>query len=249
MPDDTEWFANERFWEWSFPMMFPQSRFVQAEEEVAQLRALSGVEDGALLDLACGPGRHSVIFAKQGFAVTGVDRSAFLLELARRSSAGEGVQVDWVQQDMRDFRRPDGYDLALSVFTSFGYFELAEDNQKVLDNVHASLRTGGRLVLHVLGKEALARNFVATESKEIEGRGTLFQRRMVKDDWTRLEAEWTLVAGTTAQRYGFRVWIYSGSELKRMLEAAGFSSVELYGDLGGSPYDMDARRLVALATK
>lgn len=40
---------------------------------------------------------------------------------------------------------------------------------------------------------------------------------------------------------------YSGQELRHLLEAAGFSSVALYGDLDGHPYGREADRLVALA--
>lgn len=249
MTHDPEWFADEAFWEWSFPTMFPPRRFEQAADEVARILRLSGVEGGAVLDLGCGPGRHSIPLAKNGFAVTGVDRSAFLLGHARRRGEEEGVDVEWIHEDMRVFRRPEAFDLALSIFTSFGYFESPDENREVLENVAASLEPGGKLVLHVLGKEPLARNFVATETTELEDGATLFQHRRVIEDWRRLEARWVLVRGSEAQRYGFRVWIYSGVELEGMLLEAGFAGVELYGDLEGSPYDLDARRLVAVATR
>jgi hypothetical protein len=57
------------------------------------------------------------------------------------------------------------------------------------------------------------------------------------------------VQGAAAERFSFRVWIYSGSELRQMLQSAGFESVELYGALDGRAYDLDAQRLVAVATK
>jgi SAM-dependent methyltransferase len=138
-----EWFADEAFWSASYVVTFPESRFVAAATDVEQILELVQRTEGRVLDLACGPGRRSIPLAQRGFAVTGVDRSAFLLERARARGAEHGVAVEWLQADMRDFRRPDSFDLALSLFTSFGYFRDDADNQRVFDNVVASLRPGG----------------------------------------------------------------------------------------------------------
>jgi SAM-dependent methyltransferase len=246
---DADWFADEAFWKWSFRFMFPQKRFDNAPAEVEQLTNLAGFDRGRVLDMACGPGRHSVELARRGFEVTGVDRSAFLLDHARRHAESEGARVEWVEDDMRRFRRPDTYDLALSLYTSLGFFERPEDNQTVLENMQVSLRSGGRCVLDVLGKEMIARKFIPSETKELEGGSLLVQRRTVMADWRRLETEWVEIREAEVERFGFRLWIYSGAELRRMLQEAGFGSVKLYGSFEGAPYDLDASRLVALATK
>jgi SAM-dependent methyltransferase len=245
---ESDWFADEAFWRWSFRFMFPQTRFDNAAAEVDQLTKLSGVDRGRVLDMACGPGRHSVEFARRGFEVTGVDRSSFLLNHARRHAESEGAGVEWLEDDMRRFRRPATYDLALSLYTSFGFFERQEDNQAVLENLQVSLKSGARCVLDVLGREVLARKFAPSEVKELEGGSLLVERRGVIDDWTRVQTEWIEVREAEVERFGFRIWIYSGSELRRMLLEAGFGSVTLYGSFEGAPYDLDAGRLVAVAT-
>ena len=244
-----DWFADEAFWEWSFRFMFPQKRFDNAPVEVDQLTRLSGMNGGRVLDLACGPGRHSVRLARRGFEVTGVDRSAFLLDRARRHAGTEDVAVEWLEEDMRRFQRPASYDLALSLYTSLGFFERQEDNEAVLRNLQASLKPGGRCVVDVLGREVLARKFAACDVKELEGGALLVQRRTVLDDWAKIETEWIEIREADVERFEFRIWIYSGSELRRMLLEAGFGSVELYGSFEGTPYDVDAGRLVAVATK
>jgi len=43
--------------------------------------------------------------------------------------------------------------------------------------------------------------------------------------------------------------LYSGVELTALLERAGFSVVQLYGNLAGEPYNDSAERLIAVATK
>src|SRR5689334_3318427 len=117
---ETEWFANEAFWQETYSFMFPDTRLAAAPSEVEQIITLSGRDKGRVLDLACGPGRHSVAFARRGFRVTGVDRSPFLLERARANARDADVDVEWIESDMRDFRRPDAFDLAICLFTSFG---------------------------------------------------------------------------------------------------------------------------------
>ena len=79
----SEWFENESFWRAFYPKMFNENRFAAADGQVRQVLRLAGKRRGAVLDLCCGPGRHSVAFAKRGWQVTGVDRSQFLLNKAR----------------------------------------------------------------------------------------------------------------------------------------------------------------------
>src|SRR5262245_8221 len=99
-----EWFESEEFWKELYPYFFPAERFADAVDQVSQLIAGTGVSAGSVLDLCCGPGRHSVEFAGRGFAVTGVDRSAFLLDRARERAAAANVPVEWICEDMRRFR-------------------------------------------------------------------------------------------------------------------------------------------------
>jgi SAM-dependent methyltransferase len=137
--------------------------------------------------------------------VTGVDWSAFLLAHARRYANDAGVHVEWVPEDMRTFRRTDTYDLAISSYTSFGYFDGPAENQEVLANVRNSLRPGGTFIIHVLGREPLRRRFIATEAQDLKAGGIVFQHRRIVDDWTRLDAHLAMVKGSVAhnQLFGF----------------------------------------------
>lgn len=243
-----KWFSEEAFWIASYAITFPESRFITAATDVEQFLALVKRSEGRVLDLACGPGRHSIPLAQRGFNVTGVDHSVFLLERARARGAEVGVAVEWLQADMRDFRRPDTFDLALSLFTSFGYFRDDADNQRVLDNVWASLRPGGTFVLDMVGKEVLARNFNPTASREVP-EGVVVQRRRVVDDWDRMENEWILLRDGTARTFRFDHWIYSGREIKRMFTDAGFAHVAVFGNYLGAPYGPEASRLVVVGRK
>jgi SAM-dependent methyltransferase len=244
-----DWYDDDSFWTVMFPFMFTDDGFARAREEAGSVTQLAGVERGAVLDLCCGPGRFAVPLAQLGYQVTGVDRTRFLLDRAREYAERENAVVEWVESDMRSYSRAAAFDLVLNMFTSFGYFDDPEENRLVLQNVYDSLRSGGVFVLESMGKEILARIFEATGSTEIEGVGLCVQRRRVIDEWSRMENEWWLIRDGVASTYGLRHWIYSARELREMLEAVGFGTVAIYGDVSGAPYDQRATRLVAVAEK
>ncbi|MBZ5611141.1 MAG: class I SAM-dependent methyltransferase [Acidobacteriia bacterium] len=244
-----EWFEDEDFWRELYPYMFPPDRIAAAADQVAQFLALTKVEGGAVLDLCCGPGRHSVEFARLGLNVTGVDRTPFLLDRARERAQAAGVKVEWVLDDMRNFRRPAAFDLACSLFTSFGYFDNPDEDLLVLRNVHASLKPGGVFVLETLGKERLARVLLKSICEDFPDGAVLLQRPQVRDDWSRVSNEWTLLKDGRYRTFRFEHTIYSGRELKERLISSGFADVKLFGDPQGGPYGPDALRLVAVARK
>jgi SAM-dependent methyltransferase len=181
--------------------------------------------------------------------VTGVDGSEFLLERARERGQEANVAVEWVQEDMRRFHRPGTFDLACSIFTSFGYFTDETDDLRVLRKVHENLRGGGVFVIELIGKEWLARNWQNSLVTEFPDGALLLQLPKVQADWRRIKNDWILVKFGHNRSFHFDHSIYSGRELADRLVACGFERVQLYGSLKGSPYDLDARRLVAVARK
>jgi SAM-dependent methyltransferase len=244
-----EWFESEDFWREFYPFMFPPERFSAAKEEVSRIVNLTQCNAGSVLDLCCGPGRHAVEFAGSGFQVTGVDRSPFLLERARELASQSGLSLEWIKKDMRNFVRPAAFDLACNLFTSFGYFKEEQDNLKVLRNVHESLKENGVLVIEVVGKERLARTWQNTISSELADGTLIVQRPQLRNDWSRVYSDWIVVKDGRTRSFSFEHTIYSGRELKDCLLSCGFGQVQLFGDLQGSPYNLDAMRLVAVARK
>ncbi len=243
-----EWFENETLWRELYPYVFPVERVAAAQGQVTRILALAGVTGGSVLDLCCGPGRHAVEFARRGFTVTGVDRSRFLLERARESGDAAGTKVEWVLDDMREFQRPAAFDLACNLFTSFGYFAREEDNLLVLRNVRECLRDSGTFVMDMVGKERIQRQGMEARRTQFADGAVLIQQPHVRDDWTRLESEWTVVKAGQSRSYRFEHHLYSGPDLQDCLLSCGFDTVRLYGDLQGSPYGPEASRLVAVAT-
>ncbi|HSL21446.1 MAG TPA: class I SAM-dependent methyltransferase [Vicinamibacterales bacterium] len=245
-----EWFEDPAFWETFFPYIFSDERLRFAPDDVERVITLVGAPAPQdVLDLACGTGRHAAAFARKGWRVTGVDRTRAALDAARTHAEQAGLDIEFVECDMREFRRPASFDLIVNLFTSFGYFEDPADDVRVLRNMHEALRPGGALVIDVMGKEVLARVLQETRSTVASDGTLMIWRTATAADWTRVNGEWYAIKAGIVRSFRVDHSIYSGAELRALLGRAGFSGVRLYGDLDAHEYGIAASRLVAVARK
>ncbi len=246
------WYEENEFWKNFSPVLFDARRWEAVPTEIDELLTLANIAPGApVLDLCCGPGRHSLELARRGFTVTGVDRTTRYLAEARRSAAAEELSIEFVERDMRRFRRPAAFDLAINLYTSFGYFEDKADDEQVARNLYESLKPRGKLVLEMMGKEVLARVFQerAWFWLDEEAGVMMLEERKLCQGWGWIESTWTLIYATERFSHTVGHRLYAGTELAALLRQAGFAKVELFGGLDGIPYDHNARRLVAIAEK
>lgn len=244
-----EWSEDAAFWEAMEPALCARARLALAEADVSGMLAWVRPRPNArVLDMGCGPGAHAIAVARHGHRVTGVDTSRRLLERARATAQGAGADVEWIEADMREFRRLAHFDLICSLYASFGYFDDAQ-NQQVLENFQASLVPGGALILDVVGREATAGPQPQARAHEIEGVRYL-ERRATVDRGSWLVTHWSVMRGETRQEFTARQRLYAAAELEERLLAASFATVDLAGSLDGrTPCAEGCERLVALARR
>jgi SAM-dependent methyltransferase len=96
-----------------------------------------------LLDIGCGTGRHSVELAARGWNVTGVDRSAPMLELARARALAAGTEISFIEGDAQNFDAGKPFDVALMMFAVIGYLDEPDALRAALANVRRHLADGG----------------------------------------------------------------------------------------------------------
>jgi SAM-dependent methyltransferase len=244
----TPWYEDDRFWAMLEPQLVSDEKIRTAGDDAANAALLMKLRPGAhVLDLGCGPGRHSLELAKSGFRVTGVDRTTRYLDVARANAAAHRVEVEYVQEDMRAFRRQDAFDGAINLFTSFGYFEDPEDDRRVLRNLRTSLRPGAGLVLEMIGKETIARIYTRKDWLEYPDGSLFLAEREVVPGWDLMRNRWIYVRDGRRVEFDFTHRIFSAGELKQLLEGQGFRVEGIYGALDGRPYDRESMRLVVLA--
>ena len=248
-----DWFEDEAFWIQYAPIMFDSSRWAEATAVAEGGLKLTGdgrkPQDLKILDAGCGLGRISVELAICGAQVTGVDLIQPFLDAAKESALAESVSVEWVQADLRSFSRPAAFDVAINVYTSFGYCQTIEEDAEILRNIVQSLKPGGYFVLEMLGREIAVRDFTAGEWFERAGY-TVLTDFSVEGAWEGLRSHWQLYTkdGLKAD-HTFIQRLYAATELRQLMLSAGFADVKIYGDFDRSPYNEHARTMILVGRK
>ena len=228
-----------------------RSATTQIVREVAFIEESLGVErGGALLDLACGTGRHATELSRRGYEVVGFDLSLAMLARAGEDAQDRGAKLNFVQGDMREMAFDEQFDGVYCWNTSFGYFE-EDKNAQVIDRVRRSLKAGGQFLLDVVN-----RDFIIQQSPSLawfEGDGCVCMDEMSVDFITsRLKVKRTMMLDDGRSReieYSMRV--YSLHELGKILHEHGFKVREVSGRLAtpGVFFGNESPRAIILAEK
>ena len=193
-----------------------------------------GIQPETVLDLACGTGSMSVLMAKRGYRVLGVDLSEDMLSMAfDKASELEENRPYFVCQSMTRLRLPMQVDWVACCLDSINYVTEPEDCRRALNRVYRALNPGGALIFDINSPEKLRgldgqvfldetddtycvwrAEFEEEENICYYGMD-LFQ--LEKDVWHRSFEE-------------HREYAYSVEQLTGWLREAGFVSVEVYGD-------------------
>jgi ubiquinone/menaquinone biosynthesis C-methylase UbiE len=215
----------------------------EVDQIIKQTKAKASTD---VLDLACGIGRHSMCFAERGFRVTGLDYSKPFLREARKTARTKGHHIKFVHGDMRRLNAhvtANTFDLAVCLYTSFGYFAHRADDRKVLRAVYRVLRPGGAFVVNTVNRAAAVKRLRSPISLGIEPLPNVFVIDSARYDKRNRQTvtRWTIIDARGAKsriaRKSFRVNVYTHGELKKLLKAAGFRIETVWGMLQGGPFD------------
>jgi len=213
--------------------------------EVDLLIKVAGLEpNDRILDLCCGQGRHCLELARRGFRnVVGVDRSRYLIRLARRRARLEGFQINFHEGDARRFRHAENtYHCVAILGNSFGYFDRLEDDVAVLESVKRVLVSGGTLIMDVADGDWVKNNFDRRSWEWIDQNHLVCRERTLAANGERLVSREVVVHAErgviTDQFYAER--LYSRDRLMDLLQRVGFERIRFHGELlGESSRDQD----------
>ena len=203
------------------------------EQEVELLIRSTGLDrNQRILDLCCGQGRHSLELARRGFAhVTGLDRSRYLIRLARKRAKQRNLPVSFHEGDARRFRLGDReFDCVCVLGNSFGYFERPEDDLAVLASVKRALASGGTLVMDLMDGDWMRRHFEARSWEWVDQNHFVCRERDLAEDGDRLISREVVVhaeRGVIADQF-YAERLYSQQRIESLMARAGFTSIRFH---------------------
>ena len=230
-----DWFGEE------YLELYPHRDEAEAARAVRLYFASAPPPAGAVLDLACGAGRHLRELSAGGVPVVGLDLSRVLLADAREASPGALL----VRADMRRLPfRDAAFGGLTSFFTSFGYFRTRDEDLTVLREVRRVLETTGTFMLDLFNARRVRDTLVPRDERRIGNRVVTQTREIVGDTVVKcIEVHSGDGSGET-RRFEERVRLYGPAELDEMLAQAGLRITARFGDYSGSRFDAAAERLV-----
>ncbi len=231
-----EWFGEE------YLELYSHRDAGEAEAHLDFVERLFGSpRPEAVLDLACGAGRHTAALRKRGYRALGVDLSLTLL--------ARPPKLPRVAGDIR--RLPFAaatFDWVLNFFTSFGYFEGERENFRVLEEIVRVLAPGGRFLIDLFNRERVVAGLVPRESQDRDGRSVEIERWF--DPATLRVNKRIRIRNDEGERTFLEsVRAYGADEVMIGLRWAGLEVDEPYGNFRGDPFDRDSERLILVGGK
>lgn len=238
--DTTQWFAS-----W-FDTPYYHILYKDRDHEEAQAfmdtltNYLNLPENGKILDLACGKGRHSIYLNSLGYDVTGADLSESSIDYAKQ------FENERLHFKLHDMCEPFGeqFDAVFNLFTSFGYFEKEEDNLKTIKAIKSNLNDFGLGVIDFMNVNYVLENLVEEDIKTVDGI-TFKQKRYLENGY--LIKDISFEIKNESFNYQERVKAFTLNDFEKLFEEAGCYLLDIFGDYKLHKYDSQAsERLIMI---
>lgn len=203
-----------------------------------------------IFDCPCGHGRHSIELAQRGYLVTGQDISPFFLGMAKKEARRLKVSVHWIKADMRNIQFKEEFDVALCLFSSFGYLESDEEHQKALHQIAKALKRGGKFVLDVINRDRFIRTYREQTRKQLsDGSIILSKHDFHSATGYNMEKRIRIWRNGKQEVVSHFVRMYTLPELILMLRNASLTVKEMHGDFNSNPISLSSSSYIIIAEK
>lgn len=246
-PYHQEWFSKWFESPW-YSTLYAHRHAEEAAKAIQLMLNATNLEFGSkVLDLCCGNGRHSLALAERGFDVVGIDFSKNLLEIAQKKL--EHTSAKLFRQDMRHSYPSAPYDCICNMFTSFGYFDVENDNRTVIYRISEALKKGGYFFFDYLNSEYIRSTFTPF-SETVLPHATIIQKRTISDTFVSKKIEIYTENQAKPQVFEEKVRLYTSKHLINMIESYSMNIVHQFGNYNGAPFINDSSpRCILVAQK
>ena len=201
------------------------------------------------LDVGCGGGWFTRAFAKHGYQMTGLDKSAEMLDFAQEKALKEGARGEYLLGDITCFKTPKKFDFVTAVNDCINYIPKQKLNA-AFKNVYNALGKGGVFLFDISSERKFLEKIANTVSVDDRDDVTYMSFNKAEEDGATMEVTlFTKRADGAYERLDeiHRQYRYSKAEIFTALEKTGFTILEAEGFLGEDENQSD--RLCFLAQK
>ena len=217
--------------------------------EVDFLIETLGVKPGdAILDIPCGFGRHTIELAKRGFKLTGIDISAEYVQKLTEQVKADKLPVQVIHGDVLTTQIGHTFDGAYCLGNSFGYVDY-EGMRAFVKNVSVTLKPGAHFVINSgLVAESILPNFPKTGHFVLGDLTMDINNGYVVGD-SYMATELTYTRENRSETHYFKHYVYTLSEIKRLLASCGLRTIAAYNSTDKGTYQLGDQQIYLVAEK
>ena len=191
-----------------------------------------------ILDLGCGPGLYTEIFARKGHNVTGIDISKNSIEYARKSAEDKGLDVTYLKANYLEIDlEANKYDLVVLIYTDLGVL-IPRERDNLLKMIYRVLKKGGTFIFDVL-KDSGLDNKTSPKSWEANNSGfwkespylALLESFLYQEEKVILFQNIIIDTEEKIETYRFWTRFFSQDDVSKMLKAHNFIDVNFREDI------------------
>lgn len=208
-----------------------------------------------IVDFGCGPGLYTTRLARKKAEVIGIDFSENSIKYASKTAAGEGLRIQYVNQNYLDFETDERFDLILMIMCDFCALSPAQ-RKEMLDKFHTILAPGGAVLLDVYSLAAFAwrEEEYIYEDDLLDGFWSSshyygFRNTFKYDREKVILDKFTIVEPKRIRTIYNWLQYFSPEALEKEFVRSGLMFKALYSDVAGSPYDANGEEFAVVGRK
>ncbi|QJP36009.1 class I SAM-dependent methyltransferase [Nonlabens sp. Ci31] len=209
-------------------------------------------KNARILELCCGTGRLTLPIAKDGYDISGVDYTSTMLDQARAKASEEGLEVEFIEADIRNLELNKKYDLIFIPFNSIHHLYTNEDLFKAFKVVKNHLKEDGLFLLDCYNPNIQFIVEGEKEQKEIaayttnDGREIWIKQVMRYENKTQINRiEWHYyINGEFDSIQNLDMRLFFPQELDAYLEWNGFNVIHKFGDFKEEAFNDESEKQI-----
>lgn len=209
-------------------------------------------KDARILELCCGTGRLTLPIAKDGHNISGIDNTSSMLEQAKVKASQAGLEIKFIEADIRTLDLPEKYDLIFIPFNSIHHLYQNEDLFKAFNVVKRHLKIRGMFLLDCYNpniKYIVENEKVLKEIAEYttnDGRKVLIKQIMRYENKTQINRiEWHYFINDkfdSIQNLDMRMFF--PQELDSYLKWTGFNIIHKFGSFEEEAFNDNSEKQI-----